>query len=956
MTKELDDLLSSLMQDLEKEQKKLPGQATRSTASEGARMRVEAILRDVERDTEKKEEPPAAVREPIPDLPVHDPVVIPPTVSHFTEEPSADTAVRMRDRLDAETLPKPDAERKPTQNHGLKPNPDRGRRKKYKRRTQSRSIPQPPVPPKKVIPHIEVPDELPPDIVPSPALREEPAQVALERAVSGEDTASAMIAVLTDKPAEPDPEDQIRSEAHKEKVRSKAEMIREQLRRRAEEEAAKAEAEETAEAEPEEILSMPEDPEKAVSLMPELDAVFPQEEAAGAAEEAEDEDLLDEELPEEPAPDLLAGLRGLFGRAKEFITARIFEEIEEDEEEPEDYPDDDTPYDFDEEEPIAEEPIAEEPIAEEPVAEEPIAEEPVAEEPIAEEPIAEEPIAKEPVAEEPIAEEPVAEEPIAEEPVAEEPIAEEPIAEEPIAEKPIAEEPTEEEPTLVEEIEDLFSEPEAAGEDAYEAPEDDEALYEEDEEPDEPVESAPKLRHLAALPDVPVKQTFFGMLRSLRDKFFEPIDDEEDALEDDEEEDDASDEEIDDAPYEFDEEPVEEAYEAPAEEPDSAEESPAYEEPQPDYEEPQPAEEAQPAWTATTTPGDPRMLENAHAIADEPKDYDDFSGDKAADEAYLALVNPEEDPLPNPPLPEEELPNPPMPEMPPAEDEDPGFDDSEYEAFNPPPQPIPPAPKRKRPKPTKAYKGFRAKLRAALDEDADELAEMKAEPLPEPEEHEGQHFLHRNSYFVVGVVCAVLAVVGLVTCVSSLLGWIGGFAGGGSVRDEITDVLYPVAVTDMPAFEAVGDIDDSYFLSAAMMDILMYDDLSVYPANFDVISIPLQDVLLRARRMFGAEYSPVPVTLRIAGEFFYYDEDIHSYNVPQSPAIFAYAPQIPKIQRSGDVYTVDVLYVSDSAQWQEHSSNYTAQNEKEMQVVLEKKNGVWRIVRIANTGDAADQS
>ncbi|MBQ9696220.1 MAG: leucine-rich repeat protein, partial [Oscillospiraceae bacterium] len=155
---------------------------------------------------------------------------------------------------------------------------------------------------------------------------------------------------------------------------------------------------------------------------------------------------------------------------------------------------------------------------------------------------------------------------------------------------------------------------------------------------------------------------------------------------------------------------------------------------------------------------------------------------------------------------------------------------------------------------------------------------------------------------------------------------------------------------------AVNIIDDSYFLSAAMMDILMYDDLSVYPANFDVISIPLQDVLLRARRMFGAEYSPVPVTLRIAGEFFYYDEDIHSYNVPQSPAIFAYAPQIQKIQRSGDVYTVDVLYVSDSAQWQEHSSNYTAQNEKEMQVVLEKKNGVWRIVRIANTGDAADQS
>ena len=153
-----------------------PEEPKKPVASEASRRRVDEILRSVELETIQKqaEEPPQRPAPP-PPPPRREPIPPPEPVSHFSEEPSLSPAVRMHERLDEESLPMLDAERKPNQIIEPKPRPisDRPRKKRKKRpvdpeRTKTfhvgeKEAPVQPERPKRKIMHIEVPDELPPD-------------------------------------------------------------------------------------------------------------------------------------------------------------------------------------------------------------------------------------------------------------------------------------------------------------------------------------------------------------------------------------------------------------------------------------------------------------------------------------------------------------------------------------------------------------------------------------------------------------------------------------------------------------------------------------------------------------------------------------------------------------------------------------------------------------------------
>lgn len=225
---------------------------------------------------------------------------------------------------------------------------------------------------------------------------------------------------------------------------------------------------------------------------------------------------------------------------------------------------------------------------------------------------------------------------------------------------------------------------------------------------------------------------------------------------------------------------------------------------------------------------------------------------------------------------------------------------------------------------------------------------MKAEPLPEQNEAAVTHFLKRHSYFLAGIVCFLLALVGAFTCIRWGWGKVQRFAGSASLRQELEDVLYPAAVVDLPAFEDAADLDGDGLLAAAMVDILMYDDLSGYPVSFGVISIPAGDVLARAQTRFGTDIRPDFVTLHAAGETFYYDSESGCYNVPSAPVIFSYSPEVTDIQRDGDICICTVRYRSDLAKWQERSGNFNSGNEKNMMVTLVRSGDSYQIVKITN--------
>ncbi len=181
-SKDIDQLLNNLLGHIDQQEQRQAQRATlvnNSGASDEAFRRVEEIAQDVEQDQSWKI-PHEIPRPPIPPAPQHEPVVVPPPVSHFSDAPSQNPAVRMRDRLDESRLPRT-PENAPA----------------------FRAFQDVPDPPRRVITPVDVSDVMP---------KESSRQNFEEK-----------------------------QEKREEVVRSRAEMIREQLRiRRAEEEMANA--------------------------------------------------------------------------------------------------------------------------------------------------------------------------------------------------------------------------------------------------------------------------------------------------------------------------------------------------------------------------------------------------------------------------------------------------------------------------------------------------------------------------------------------------------------------------------------------------------------------------------------------------------------------------------------------------------------------------------------------
>ncbi len=257
-------------------------------------------------------------------------------------------------------------------------------------------------------------------------------------------------------------------------------------------------------------------------------------------------------------------------------------------------------------------------------------------------------------------------------------------------------------------------------------------------------------------------------------------------------------------------------------------------------------------------------------------------------------------------------------------------------------------------------KDFMKAIRAALDESAEELAEIKAEPVPEQSAIDVKvgraRFWRRNRYFVVGILCTIFAVIGLVACVMYGVRAVQHFAKGSSLSDELEKYLYPIAVVDMSPFEDAADANVEGMLSAAIIDMVMYGDVSAYPCSFDMLTIPAEDIRVRASEMFGMDLQPEYTTLRAAGELFFYDETAETYNVPVSPVIFSYAPEVQEIQLAdnGD-YVVTVAYHGDTAQWQQHAKNFEHDLDKTMEITMRKNGDDYQIVRIVNVSGNSGQ-
>ena len=135
-------------------------------------------------------------------------------------------------------------------------------------------------------------------------------------------------------------------------------------------------------------------------------------------------------------------------------------------------------------------------------------------------------------------------------------------------------------------------------------------------------------------------------------------------------------------------------------------------------------------------------------------------------------------------------------------------------------------------------------------------------------------------------------------------------------------------------------------ITAALWDIILYEDKSKYETEFDMIVVPVVDVEQHCAKLFGTGLSVEHQSVLGADIQFYYDETIKSYRIPSNPKFFTYSPYIEEITRVGERYTLLVGYVSPTPAWLTLDENDEPVSDKYMEYIVSKRGDEMTLISI----------
>ncbi|MBQ8781831.1 MAG: hypothetical protein IJZ72_09185, partial [Oscillospiraceae bacterium] len=234
----------------------------------------------------------------------------------------------------------------------------------------------------------------------------------------------------------------------------------------------------------------------------------------------------------------------------------------------------------------------------------------------------------------------------------------------------------------------------------------------------------------------------------------------------------------------------------------------------------------------------------------------------------------------------------------------------------------------------------------ALGEDSGELAELVTEE-PAVEMPAVRAVNKSKLYFLFGLAVSVFAVIGVISTVWFSAREIKAFTDNTQQKDELARFIYPVVICDPAPFDLTMKLHNDTALSAALWDIILYEDKSKYEHDFDYIIVPEVDVEKHAVKLFGEGMSFVHKSLLNSEVKFYYEEDLKSYRIPSKPRYFTYSPLVESIERDGENYTLTVGYISPTPSYFAlNTENAAPTPDKYVEYVVNKHGDEYTLIEI----------
>ena len=217
---------------------------------------------------------------------------------------------------------------------------------------------------------------------------------------------------------------------------------------------------------------------------------------------------------------------------------------------------------------------------------------------------------------------------------------------------------------------------------------------------------------------------------------------------------------------------------------------------------------------------------------------------------------------------------------------------------------------------------------------------------------------------VVGGAALLLALIGLFTVLSWVVGLVRSALDQSSLYDDYRDRLYGMVMLDPVAFDDVSSVDSGVFKQAAIWGTVYQvqnsgGSLDEYERDPDTGSalIPALEIDTYISNLLGSDYQFEEGSFSTSEFVYQYDEEKQAYLVPVTSSVALYTPTVEKITKKDGRRIVTVGYVPTSSNSSTGELNLTAPTEptKYMDYVFTRgENRQWYLTALKDSDMKAE--
>lgn len=208
---------------------------------------------------------------------------------------------------------------------------------------------------------------------------------------------------------------------------------------------------------------------------------------------------------------------------------------------------------------------------------------------------------------------------------------------------------------------------------------------------------------------------------------------------------------------------------------------------------------------------------------------------------------------------------------------------------------------------------------------------------------------------IVGGALVVLALIGLLTVVSSCVELGQRLLDNSAEKEKFEQILFPVVMFDPGVIDSPEEMDQLVLLRSSIWSAFVSNMEKYTLDSSNRITVAKSDVDVACARLFGPQIQLEHQSFSDYMSVYYYDESREAYLAPLDGSSVLYTPQVEEIEKSGVIYTLRVGYMGSGNEWLEklQGRDYEPTPDKYMVYTMKKVGDHFQLQAIDYPEDGA---